>query len=104
MNVLDWSILAVFLLALCAACVGGSRLMSGVSGYLVANRCAGRYLLTLTEGTAGMGAITVIGTFEIFFGAGFVAGWCGHFLAPLGLFVGLSGRRSYPIRQSRAMP
>lgn len=103
MNVLDWSILAVFLLALCAACVGGSRLMSGVSGYLVANRCAGRYLLTLSEGTAGLGAITVIGTFEIFFSAGFVPVWWGYFLAPLGLFVALSGFVIYRFRQTRAM-
>ncbi|MFH1496778.1 MAG: sodium:solute symporter [Verrucomicrobiota bacterium] len=103
MHTLDWIILAAFLLALCLACAGSSRLMSGVSGYLVANRCAGRYLLTLSEGTAGLGAITIIGTFEIFFSAGFVPVWWGYFLAPLGLFIALSGFVIYRFRQTRAM-
>src|SRR5690606_9169961 len=56
-----------------------------------------------SEGTAGLGAITVIGTFEIFFSAGFVPVWWGYFLAPLGLFVALSGFVIYRFRQTRAM-
>jgi len=103
MHLLDWSILALALLALFAACVGTSRLMRGVADYLVAGRCAGRYLLTLSEGAAGLGAITVIGTFEVFYSAGFVPLWWGYFLAPLGLFVALSGFVIYRFRQTRAM-
>ncbi len=103
MRTLDWVILAAALLALLGACVGASRLMRGVSDYLVASRCAGRYLLTLSEGVAGLGAITIVGTFEVFYNAGFVPVWWGYFLAPLGLFIALSGFVIYRYRQTRAM-
>ncbi|AHF92640.1 sodium:solute symporter [Opitutaceae bacterium TAV5] len=103
MHTLDWTLLAVALGALFAACIATSRLMRGVSGYLVASRCAGRYLLTLSEGAAGLGAITIIGTFEVFYSAGFVPLWWGYFLAPLGLFIALSGFVIYRFRQTRAM-
>ena len=66
MHTLDWTILAVALVALFAACIGTSRLMRGVTDYLVAGRCAGRYLQTLSEGAAGLGAITIKGTIEVF--------------------------------------
>jgi solute:Na+ symporter, SSS family len=103
MHTLDWLILAVSMSALVIACIRTSRLMRGVSDYLVAGRCAGRYLLTLSEGAAGLGAITVIGTFEVFYSAGFVPLWWGYFLAPLGLFIALSGFVIYRFRQTRAM-
>lgn len=103
MQFIDWLILAGSMIALVAACVGTSRLMRGVSDYLVAGRCAGRYLLTLSEGAAGLGAITIIGTFEVFYSAGFVPLWWGYFLAPLGLFIALSGFVIYRFRQTRAM-
>jgi SSS family solute:Na+ symporter len=102
-HTLDWIILAVSLSALLIVCARAGRHMKGVSDYLVANRCAGRYLLTLSEGAAGLGAITVVGTFEIFFNAGFVPLWWGYFLAPLGLFIALSGFVIYRYRQTRAM-
>ena len=103
MHTLDWIILAVSLTALLIVCARAGRYMKGVSDYLVANRCAGRYLLTLSEGAAGLGAITIVGTFEIFFNAGFVPLWWGYFLAPLGLFIALSGFVIYRYRQTRAM-
>ena len=103
MHSLDWTILAVAIFGLVAACVAAGRLMGGVSDYLVASRCAGRYLLTLSEGVAGLGAITIVGTFEVFYNAGFVPVWWGYFLAPLGLFIALSGFVIYRYRQTRAM-
>ena len=103
MQTVDWLILAVSIVALIIACAWVGRLMTGVSGYLVADRCAGRYLLTLSEGVAGLGAITIVGTFEVFYNAGFVSVWWGYFLAPLGLFIALSGFVIYRYRQTRAM-
>ena len=103
MQTLDWTILAVSLFALIIVCIRVSRQCRGVADYLVANRCAGRYLLTLSEGAAGLGVITIVGTFEVFYNAGFVPVWWGYFLAPLGLLLALSGFVIYRFRQTRAM-
>ncbi len=103
MHTLDWAILATSLTALLVACVLVGRQSRGISDYLVAGRLAGRYLLTLSEGVAGLGAITIVGTFEVFYSAGFVPVWWGYFLAPLGLFLALSGFVIYRYRQTRAM-
>ncbi len=103
MQTLDWAILATSLTGLLVACVLVGRQSRGVSDYLVAGRLAGRYLLTLSEGVAGLGAITIVGTFEVFYSADFVPVWWGYFLAPLGLFLALSGFVIYRYRQTRAM-
>ena len=103
MSGLDWGIVATFLVLLLATVLYTRRYMRGVSDYLVANRCAGRYLLTLSEGIAGLGAITIVGAFEISYQAGFVPIWWSYFLSPLGLIIALSGFVIYRFRQTRSM-
>lgn len=103
MNNLDWLIVGLFLAALLGIVAYSRRYMRGVADYLVANRCAGRYLLTLSEGIAGLGAITIVGAFEITYQAGFVPIWWGFFLSPLGLIIALSGFVIYRFRQTRSM-
>lgn len=103
MGYIDWGIVALLLVAMLALVLYSRRYMRGVADYLVANRCAGRYLLTLSEGIAGLGAITIVGTFEITYQAGFVPIWWGYFLSPLGLIIALSGFVIYRFRQTRSM-
>ncbi|WP_309383309.1 sodium:solute symporter family protein [Cerasicoccus frondis] len=103
MSIIDWGIVTVFLLALLGLVLYSRRYMRGVADYLVANRCAGRYLLTLSEGIAGLGAITIVGAFEITYQAGFVPIWWSYFLSPLGLIIALSGFVIYRFRQTRSM-
>ncbi|WP_309399425.1 sodium:solute symporter family protein [Cerasicoccus maritimus] len=103
MSIIDWGIVSVFLFALLGLVLYSRRYMRGVADYLVANRCAGRYLLTLSEGIAGLGAITIVGAFEITYQAGFVPIWWSYFLSPLGLIIALSGFVIYRFRQTRSM-
>ncbi|MGE9291117.1 MAG: sodium:solute symporter family protein, partial [Puniceicoccales bacterium] len=103
MSGLDWGIVSIFLVFLFGAVLFSRRYMRGVSDYLVANRCAGRYLLTLSEGIAGLGAITIVGAFEISYQAGFAPIWWSYFLSPLGLIIALSGFVIYRFRQTRSM-
>ncbi len=103
MSTLDWGIVAAFVCALFGLVLYSRRFMRGVADYLVANRCAGRYLLTLSEGIAGLGAITIVGAFEITYQAGFVPIWWSYFLSPLGLIIALSGFVIYRFRQTRSM-
>ena len=60
MTWLDWTIvLAMYLgIVLTVALTRGH--MRGVTDYLAAGRGAGRYLLTISAGIAGLGAITVV--------------------------------------------
>ncbi|HCD32697.1 MAG TPA: sodium:solute symporter, partial [Phycisphaerales bacterium] len=81
---IDWSIVLGFVGALTALAAYTKRYTKSVSDFLAADRCAGRYLLTMSEGMAGLGAASVIANFEKFYKAGFAASWWGLMLAPIG--------------------
>lgn len=100
---LDWSIVAALFVVIAAVAVGTRRYSRSVSDFLAGNRCAGRYLLTLSEGIAGLGLVGVVANFEKFYKAGFAASWWGTLLAPVGLIIALAGWVSYRYRETRAM-
>jgi solute:Na+ symporter, SSS family len=79
------------------------RYTKSVADFLSANRCAGRYLLTIAGGMAGIGAISIVAMWEQFYQAGFTAQFWGQLLAPLGLIMALSGWIIYRYRETRAM-
>ncbi len=93
-------VLFVFLL-LVGSRVG--RYSKGVSGFLAANRCAGRYLLTLADGIAAVSALAFIGTFQQYYEAGFPADWWGCMTAPVSLALTLTGFIIYRFRETRAL-
>ncbi|HAI10117.1 MAG TPA: sodium:solute symporter [Phycisphaerales bacterium] len=100
---IDWSIVLGFVGALTALAAYTKRYTKSVSDFLAADRCAGRYLLTMSEGMAGLGAASVIANFEKFYKAGFAASWWGLMLAPIGIIIALSGWVLYRYRETRAM-
>lgn len=79
------------------------RYSRSVADFLSANRCAGRYLLTVASGASGMGAISVVAMWEQFYQAGFTAMFWGQMLAPIGLLMALSGWIIYRYRETRAL-
>ena len=54
MSFLDWSIVAIPLIAIVVIGVVAQHYTNSVAGFLAAGRKAGRYLLTVADGTAGM--------------------------------------------------
>ncbi len=103
MGMLDIAVVAgLFLFLLVAAFKAGSY-SRGVSGFLAANRCAGRYLLTLADGIAAVSALAFIGTFQQYYEAGFPADWWGCMTAPVSLALTLTGFIIYRFRETRAM-
>ncbi|MFH1498456.1 MAG: sodium:solute symporter, partial [Verrucomicrobiota bacterium] len=98
-----WAIVATFVAVLAAVAIGVRRYTRSVSDFLAANRCAGRYLLTLSEGLAAFGVTSVIANFEKFYQAGFAAYWWGMMLAPIGMLVAMSGWVAYRYRETRAL-
>ena len=103
MQTIDLIIVAIFFLALTGVALFFKRFVSGVSDFLVANRSAGRYLLSVGQGTAGLGAITVIVSFEQNYISGFCSNWWLMLGMPLGLLISLSGYIVYRYRETRAM-
>lgn len=103
MHLIDWSIvatLAVFLVVVGARCL---KYTTSVADYLAANRCAGRYVLGLSEGAAGVGAISFIAAFEMYYKAGFSVAWWGLLMVVVQILAALSGWVTYRFRQTRAM-
>lgn len=103
LSLLDWSIVVGFVAFLIGMAYAAQRYTRSVSGFLAADRSAGRYLLTLADGMAGLGAIAVIANFEKFYQAGFAASWWGLMMGPLGMIAALSGWVAYRYRETRAM-
>lgn len=100
---IDWLIVAAMLVLTFGTALSTRRLMRSVADFLAANRCAGRYLLCISEGMAGLGAISVVAFFEKFYEAGFTAAWWEMLLWAVMLLVALSGWVSYRYRETRAM-
>ena len=103
MSWIDWTLVFVFIGFLIYAGATTRKLTKGVADYLAANRCASRYLLSVAQGQAQLGAVTIIASFEQFYAAGFTPQFWGGMFAPIGLFVVLSGWVIYRFRQTRAM-
>ncbi|MBC8102632.1 MAG: sodium:solute symporter, partial [Cytophagales bacterium] len=103
LSLFDWSIVAALLVALLTIAAYARRYTRGVTDFLSANRCAGRYLLTLSEGLTALGLVGVIANFEKFYKAGFAASWWGLMMAPIGMVIALSGWVNYRYRETRAL-
>ena len=103
MHLIDWSIvasLAIFLVVVGYRCISYTR---NVADYLAANRCAGRYILGLSEGAAGVGAISFIAAFEMYYKAGLSIAWWGLIMIVVQIVAAVSGWVAYRFRETRAM-
>jgi SSS family solute:Na+ symporter len=103
MHFVDWAVVASFLICLVAVVIVARRHTNSVADFLVANRCAGRYLLCISGGASAVGAISFVAAFEMYYSAGFTADWWAMLVWPIGLFSGLSGFVIYRYRETRAM-
>ncbi len=103
MHALDWCIVIGLLAVIVGAAVATKKYTQSVADFLAANRCAGRYILCISQGTAGLGAISIVAFFEMFYNAGFTADWWMLMMSPLALLIALSGWVIYRYRETRAM-
>ncbi len=103
LQLIDWLILGGVIFFLLCVAFYTQRLSKSVSDFLSANRCAGRYLLTMAQQMSGVSAIIVIAAFEKFYRAGFCAMWWSSIMAPISITVALSGFVIYRYRETRAM-
>ncbi len=101
MQMLDWVIVfgvIIFLIAILFYC---NRYMRNAADFLAASRCAGRYVLSISEGIAGFAVVSSVATFESFYKSGFAAQWWTMLQAPIGLILGLVAWVTYRLRETR---
>jgi solute:Na+ symporter, SSS family len=103
MHWVDWLIVGGLLLVTLLTGLYTKRYMRGVADYLSANRCAGRYLLTVAQGMSGLSAAAIIANYEQFYKAGFTALWWAALGMPVAVFISLSGFIRYRFRETRAL-
>lgn len=103
MHWIDWLIVLGAFAGLAFTAYTTKQYVRGIADFLAANRCAGRYLLTLADGMAGLGAIGIVATFQQFYAGGFGAAWWGGIMGPIMLLLPLTGFIIYRFRESRVM-
>ncbi|MBI5382620.1 MAG: sodium:proline symporter [Opitutae bacterium] len=103
MHWIDWLIVLLPAAIVLGIAIRSVRYLRGVSDFLAGGRSAGRYLVANAYGEAGMGAITVVGLFEIYHQSGFVFGWWNTLYTLAMLLIALTGFCIYRYRETRAM-
>ena len=103
MHWIDWLVLAGVAVFISIAAYRTKRYTHSVADFLVANRCAGKYLLGVGDFIAGMGAVSFVAIFQQYYKTGFTASWWGVMGSVTMLLVGVTGWIQYRFRQTRAM-
>ena len=82
MQFIDWTVLFGVLIAVASMAVYTKRFTKSVADFLAANRSAGRYLITMSEAMQGVGAISIVAMFEVYYEVGFTTMWWRMMLLP----------------------
>ncbi len=98
-----WILVVVPVFGVCALAVYSRRYVRSVSDFLVAGRCAGRYVL-LSGGMMGNLAVTtLIASTEVAYNNGYAFQFWNAILTPLAIMLSLYGWITYRFRETRAM-
>ncbi|MFA5865793.1 MAG: sodium:solute symporter [Phycisphaerae bacterium] len=100
---IDWTIVAIAIVALRYISLTSSRHMKGVADFLSANRCAGRYLLTIAGQMGGTGVISLVAVFEMYYQVGLPPNWWGLMSIPVGIIMLITGWVYWRFRETRAL-
>jgi len=100
---IDLMIIVVFAVSLLAVAIYAKRFNKSVADFLVANRCAGRYLLTINNLMTAISALSVVAMFEMYYKGGFCANWWSNLCMPVALLAMVSGWINYRFRETRAI-
>ncbi|MBU0479157.1 sodium:solute symporter [bacterium] len=103
LNFLDWAIVFCSIGLLTYFSLKTVKYMKGVADFLSANRSAGRFLLSIAGGMSGVGAISAIAMFEMYYAAGFPPIWWSLMMLPVGVFIVMTGWVYYRFRETRCM-
>ncbi|MDD5728521.1 MAG: hypothetical protein PHV59_08165, partial [Victivallales bacterium] len=103
MGIWDWLIVILPLIGVITMAVYSRRYIKGVADFLAAGRVCGRYVIGTTEMTAGIAVLTLVAQVEVNYKTGFAMNFWNGVLAPLGLFMSLTGFCIYRFRETRSL-
>lgn len=99
----DWAIVIAMLGVMITGVLLSKSYMRSVADFLAAGRTAGRYVVSVALGIAGLGAITIVGLLEMNYIAGFAMTWWGFTMSVVILVLTVSGWVIYRFRQTRSL-
>ena len=79
------------------------KYMRSVADFLAAGRQGGRYLVSVSQGMAALGAITIVANLEMNFEAGFAMTWWGLSMGLVMTIIAVSGWVIYRFRATRSL-
>ncbi|MDP4174528.1 MAG: sodium:solute symporter [Bacteroidota bacterium] len=103
LTLIDWAIVVICLSVLFFGVRLSKSFVKSVVDFLSAGRTAGRYMITVSQGMAAIGAITIVGQWEMNYVAGFALRWWEFTMAVVLLIMTVSGWVIYRFRQTRAL-
>ena len=103
LSVIDWLIVAITLGSMIYSVNMTKGLMKSVTDFLSAGRTAGRYLISVSSGVAGLGAISIVMFLEMGYVAGFSLSWWGLSQGIIILAITMSGWVIYRFRSTRCL-
>ena len=103
LSVIDWLIVATALGSMIYSVNMTKGLMKSVTDFLSAGRTAGRYVLSVSSGVAGLGAISIVMFLEMGYVAGFSLSWWGLSQGFIILAITMSGWVVYRFRSTRCL-
>ena len=103
LSFIDWLIVAIALGCMIYSVSMTKGLMKSVTDFLSAGRTAGRYVLSVSSGVAGLGAISIVMFLEMGYVAGFSLSWWGLSQGIIILAITMSGWVIYRFRSTRCL-
>jgi len=103
LTALDWSLMAAMLAVMFGGLWLSRGAMHGVTDFLAAGRSAGRYVLSVATGLAGLGAITIVANLEMNYVAGFSMAWWELSMRVVLMVMAVSGWVVYRFRETRCL-
>lgn len=99
----DWLIVLFLLVGMFYSVHISKELMKSVTDFLSAGRTAGRYVISVSSGVAGLGAISIISFLEVGYIGGFALSWWGLSQGVIVIAIAMSGWVVYRFRQTRSL-
>jgi len=103
LHLVDWLIVFLVVYGMFYSVSFSTGLMKSVTDFLSAGRTAGRYLISVSSGIAGLGAISVVMFLEMGYVAGFSLAWWGLSQGIIILMLTMSGWVIYRFRSTRCL-